>query len=324
MAISSADTVTATLFYFTPPADGSEPYNYITWDPKWGVKQRNWEKEPHEVQIENLRGKEHTVELDTAGFEYHRRAAAHKTFENDEVVQREYYPESIELVKELTGASRVVPFDHTIRRRTNEPEGEAEDTPDKRKPVPLVHIDQTTQSAIARVHRHLPAEDVPKLLAGRFQIINLWRPISHPAYDWPLALCDYRSVDPAHDLVPTKLKYPDRDGETYSVKFNPGYRWKYLRGMEPDEFVLIKCFDSRDDGKTATFTPHTAFEDPTTPKDAPLRESIELRLLVFYDQGTELGSHDPTHLYDYFGLHVDPCGECYVLWYIFVLAGCIW
>ena len=42
-------------------------------------------------------------------------------------------------------------------------------------------------------------------------------------------------------------------------------------------------FDSRDDGATANFTPHTAFEDPTTPEGSPLRESIELRLLVFYD-----------------------------------------
>ena len=37
------------------------------------------------------------------------------------------------------------------------------------------------------------------------------------------------------------------------------------------------------DGSVAILTPHTAFVDPTTPPDAPLRESIELRTLVFYD-----------------------------------------
>lgn len=120
-----------------------------------------------------------------------------------------------------------------------------EDTPSKRQPVPQVHIDQTPTSAAERVKRHLPAEDVPKLLAGRFQIINLWRPISHPAYDWPLALCDYRSVDRAKDLTPTALKYPDRDGETFSVKYNPGHKFKYVRGMEPDELVLIKWYVRR-------------------------------------------------------------------------------
>ena len=42
-------------------------------------------------------------------------------------------------------------------------------------------------------------------------------------------------------------------------------------------------YDSRDDGETAVFTSHTAFEDSSIPEGAPLRESIELRLLVFYD-----------------------------------------
>jgi hypothetical protein len=51
--------------------------------------------------------------------------------------------------------------------------------------------------------------------------------------------------------------------------------------LEVDENV--GSFDSVQDGSVAVFTPHTAFEDPTTPKDARLRESIELRALVFYD-----------------------------------------
>ena len=118
--------------------------------------------------------------------------------------------------------------------------GEFDDTPQKRQPVPRVHVDQTTASAIARVHRHLPPSDVPALLEHRFQIINIWRPISHAAYDWPLALCDYRTVDPEVDLVPMDLIYPDRKGESSAVGYNPNHKWKYLRGMEPEEFVLIK------------------------------------------------------------------------------------
>ena len=108
--------------------------------------------------------------------------------------------------------------------------------------MPRVHVDQTTESATARVHRHLPVSDAPELLKHRFQIINLWRPISHPALDWPLTLCDYRTVDRKKDLEPTTLKYPDRDGETLSVNWNPNHRWKYLKGMQPDEFVLIKWY----------------------------------------------------------------------------------
>ncbi|KAH9941898.1 uncharacterized protein BXZ73DRAFT_98287 [Epithele typhae] len=182
-------------------------------------------------------------------------------------IKAEYYPESIALIKEITGAAQVVPFDHTVRRRNP---AEAESSAEKRQPVPYPHVDQTPASARDRVERHMPAPAVTGLLAKRFQIINLWRPIGRPALDWPLALCDART-------------YADRDGETYSVQYHERYAWKYVRGLTPDEFVLIKCFDSIDDRSVAALTPHTAFEDPTTPKDAPFRESIEVRFLVFYD-----------------------------------------
>ena len=106
--------------------------------------------------------------------------------------------------------------------------------------MPWAHIDQTTSASIARVHRHLPPDEAPERLKRRFQIINLWRPINVPALEWPLALCDYRSVDPKNDVFPVALLYPDREGETFSVKYNPNYKWKYVRGMTPDEIVLIK------------------------------------------------------------------------------------
>ncbi|PCH43517.1 hypothetical protein WOLCODRAFT_144548 [Wolfiporia cocos MD-104 SS10] len=273
-------TVTTELVYYLPPLDGSAPYNDISAGPASGQPQRNWREDRHQVEIENIRGKEDSVTLDTAGFQFFRRAATHKAFTNDAEVEREYYPESIELIKELTGASRAVIFDHTIRRRRPD---ETEDSPQKRQPVPQVHVDQTTASAVARVHRHLPPSDAPALLRRRFQIINLWRPIGKPAYEWPLALCDFRTVDTKADLVPVTLKYADRNGEIMNVKYNPSHKWKYLKNMEPDELVLIKCFDSKTDDGTALCTPHTAFSDPTTPEGAPLRESIEVRFLVFYD-----------------------------------------
>jgi len=272
--------VAGKLVYFVPPADGSKPWSDINTDIQHEEHGRNWTKQEHTLEIENLRGKENSVSLDVNGFQFYKSPSAHRAFNVDADIEKEYYPESIELVKKLTGASRAVVFDHTIRRRRP---GELDNGPTKRQPVPLVHVDQTPQSAAARVHRHTSAEDAPKLLEKRFQIINLWRPIGHPAYDWPLALCDYSSIDYKRDLIPSTLKYPDREGETFSVAFNESHRWNYLRGMTPEEVVLIKCYDSQEDGKTSLLTAHTAFPDPSTPPDAALRESIELRLLVFYD-----------------------------------------
>ncbi|KAF9068388.1 hypothetical protein BDP27DRAFT_822961 [Rhodocollybia butyracea] len=272
-------TVSGKLLYFSPPKDGSRPITRINEDANYSSRY-NWSPDQHIVPIEDVRGKEDSYTLDTAGFQFFQHKSTHTSFSNDEEIEREYYPESGELIKKLTGASKVVLFDHTIRRRRP---GELDSDPSKRQPVSQVHVDQTSQSSHDRVFRHLPKSEAPELVKKRFQIINLWRPISKPAFDWPLTLCDFRSIDRAKDLVPIALIYPDREGETYGVKFNPEHRWKYAKGMTPEEIVLIKCFDSISDGSVSVLTPHTAFEDPSTPEGSPLRESIELRALVFYD-----------------------------------------
>lgn len=151
------------------------------------------------------------------------------------------------------------------------------------------------------MRENLPADEAEAALGKRFQIINLWWPVAHAAYDWPLALCDYGSVNDTEDLIPTDIYFSGRKGEVVAVRWREEHRWKYVRGMRPDEYVMIKwcvcvgvilveccsyvCMDSYDSKAEglSVFTPHTAFEDPTTPKDAPLRESIELRALVFYE-----------------------------------------
>ncbi|KAB5591603.1 hypothetical protein CTheo_4951 [Ceratobasidium theobromae] len=263
------------LNYFNPPADGSKPYQWTIANHPGGGPMRA-------IQVENIRGRESSsaFTLDTSGFEFHRIANQQViSFDDEEEVRTVYYDECVRNIKRITGASRVVIFDHTIRKPR--PSGTPE-TPQTRSPVRLVHVDQTAESAARRVELHLPASDTQTLLSKRFQIINLWRPIENPAWQLPLALCDFTSVAQG-DFVPSTLKYLDRDGETMVVKHNPGHRWKYLAGMTPDEFVLIKCYDSTDDANVATFTPHTAIDDPTTPQGAPDRQSIEIRALVFYD-----------------------------------------
>ncbi|VDB84626.1 unnamed protein product [Peniophora sp. CBMAI 1063] len=274
-------SVTAPLFYFESPKDGSKPFQYtcqfIKENPVEGVRGQNFGRVAKFVEIGNLRGREDSMRLDKNGFQFFHHPAKHMAFDNDQEIRDEYYPESAQLIKETTGAHRVVIFDHTVRRHFAT---ETEDTPSTRQPVSSVHVDQTPASAEARVHRHLPAQDAHSLLAKRFQILNVWRPIHHAAYDFPLALCDHSTVNPYKDLVAIALK---PNGETFGVQYNCAHRWKFVRGLTPEECVVFKCFDSVQDGSVAVFTPHTAFVDPTTPADAARRESIELRALVFYD-----------------------------------------
>src|SRR5262249_31940273 len=117
-----------------------------------------------------------------------------------------------------------------------------------RQPATRVHVDQTVTSGPNRVREHLSGE-ADQLLQGRVQVINLWRPIRGPVRDTPLAMCDGQTVAEG-DLVASDLIYPNRRGETYSVKFNPDHRWIYFPEMTPDEAILLKCYDSATDGRT--------------------------------------------------------------------------
>jgi hypothetical protein len=106
-------TVSTQLSYFTLPADGSKPWVNINADPVTGRHDKNWESAKHLVEIEDLRGKLSAVSLDTNGFQFFLHPAKYTSFTNDEEVRREYYPESIDFLKQTTGASRVVIFDHS-------------------------------------------------------------------------------------------------------------------------------------------------------------------------------------------------------------------
>ncbi|KAG6918618.1 hypothetical protein DXG01_013029 [Tephrocybe rancida] len=214
-------STTGIFHYYLPPLDGSRPYKNIN-----DRNDKNYIRDTHKVIVKNIRGKENAFTLDASGFQYYKHESECKSFSNDEEIKQNYYPESVELVKQLMGASKVVLFDHTVRRHRPE---DPEESPDKR---------QTPGSAVARVYKHIP-EEADQLLEHRFQIINLWRPITHESFDFPLGFCDTRTVKEG-DLMPMTLKFPGGPGETYGVKYNQAHEWVYLRGMAPDEIALFK------------------------------------------------------------------------------------
>ncbi|KAL7817120.1 amino acid permease domain-containing protein [Trichoderma gracile] len=230
----------------------------------------------HQVIIKDVAGEESKYTLDKNGFQIHRHTSVEKDFLDDEQIKAVYYPETEQLLKDVTGASKIFIFDHTIRRTS------ANDNT-SRGPVQRVHIDQSYSAALSRVPYHLP-EQADELLKGRVEIINVWRPIKQILRD-PLAIAEADSVA-EEDLVPVGLIYPTRNGETLSVRYNKNHRWYYKSGLTPEEVILIKCFDSKTDGR-ARRVPHTAFSDASSPADAPARESIEVRALVFHEDDRE-------------------------------------
>lgn len=51
--------------------------------------------------------------------------------------------------------------------------------------------------------------------------------------------------------------------------------------MTMEETLVFRCYESMTDGRVR-YTPHASFDDPTTPQDAPPRESIEIRALALF------------------------------------------
>jgi hypothetical protein len=272
--IGDLPRVEATLNYLAPMAE--RPRNY-TFDPPPGVPRSNSTHEAHKVPIHDARVIASDVSLDREGFAVLNYHSAVKDFWDEDELRRVYYPEVQRVMAEATGASKVFIFDHTLRRRVRGVQDWTREAP--RQPATRVHVDHTAKSGPQRV-RDFFGDEAEELLRGRVQVINLWRPIRGPLQDAPLAVCDAGSVAP-RDLVPSDLVYQHRVGETYGVTYNPDHRWFYVPQMQPDEALLLKCFDSETDGR-ARFAPHTAFDDPTAPADVPPRESIEIRTLVFH------------------------------------------
>jgi hypothetical protein len=266
--------IEATLNYLAPTTE--RPRNF-TFDPPPGVPRSNAAHEARTVSIHDARPLASDISLDREGFAVLHQSSAVQDFWDEEEVRRVYYPEVQRVLAEATGATKVFIFDHTLRRRVRGVADRAPGTP--RQPATRVHVDHTAKSGPQRV-RDFFGDEAAELLRGRVQVINLWRPIRGPLRDAPLAVCDASSVASA-DLVPSDLVYQHRVGETYNVTYNPAHRWFYVPEMQPDEALLLKCYDSATDGR-ARFAPHTAFEDPTAPADVLPRESIEIRTLVFH------------------------------------------
>ena len=123
--------------------------------------------------------------------------------------------------------------------------------------------------------------EIQKLVASGKPLMGICLAIRNPIQADPLTICDSRSVS-TDDFLTAERRYPHRVGETYRMAFNPGHEWYYFPQMRRDEALVFKVFDS-DTTISGRFTPHTSFTDPTSPPDAPARESIEMRALAFFD-----------------------------------------
>ncbi|MDE0150057.1 MAG: CmcJ/NvfI family oxidoreductase [Rhodospirillaceae bacterium] len=246
-----------------------------------GPPEYRFRTEPRSVTIHDVRSESDRLSVEREGFELVRHRTEVDDLYDDEAVAGPYSREVEALLCETTGASRAIAFDHT--RRSDATDGAA--NPDgSRGPARIVHVDYTEASGPVRAADVLGKETVDRILGtgGRIAEVNVWRPIAGPVQRSPLAVADARSVD-RNDLIATEQKFPDRTGEIYMIAHAPEQRWCWVSGMTRDETLLLKGWDSLDDGR-ARFTPHGSFTLPDQDPEAPPRESIETRVYLVFDE----------------------------------------
>lgn len=231
--------------------------------------------DPHKVRITDRRGD--PASLAREGFELvpHRSAVA--DFRDEAEVARVHNREIEGLLLGVTGADRVVVTAKGILRF-------GEGSPDSGKlfnshPARFIHIDISDATARQFADRSRP----DGMTVRRFAHYNVWRVISEPPQDVPLAVCDARSLAP-NDLAFADAVF-DMPGAEWSfegllVRHNPAHRWNYHSGMTRDEALVFKTNDS--DPTAPHHIPHSAFDDPSCPPGVTPRASIEMRAIAYW------------------------------------------
>ena len=192
-----------------------------------------------------------------------------------------YVAELDQLIRNMTGASLVFVSPMLVIRSRDHPqygEGVIADAV-----AGAVHGDRTDRSVWSEVRRALLHYGVETIPEGRLVAYNLWRVLTPPPQDFPLALCDLRSIR-ADDLVRAdSVGNPANGGEIvefYLSVFNPEHRWSYFPDLTRDELLVFQQFDTAARGPSGCL--HTAFQDPSCVAAAATRQSVEARAYVFF------------------------------------------
>ncbi len=246
----------------------------------------NLRLDPRTIRVQNARLRTRPPSLALEGFALIQHESAVSDFSDPHQVARIHGPETECLLLELTNADEVVICAPAVRRSARCSSGPVRVTRlgplyDTR-PVCFVHVDISDSTAARFAQRCRPMGHGRPV--RRHAHYNMWRALSPPPQDLPLALCDSRSVLPS-DLVEADamMDVPGKRESSYAglvVRYNSDHRWSHFPDMNRDEVLVFKTHDS--DPAHPSHVPHTAFADPTCPSEAAPRMSIEMRAIAYW------------------------------------------
>ncbi|WP_298171614.1 CmcJ/NvfI family oxidoreductase [Novosphingobium sp.] len=239
--------------------------------------------------------------LDMHGFVIAKHETAIADFHDKGAVDASYQREVEALVARLTGADKVSTQGWMIRTsgdlssRAQEKVAGYVHSGGIQPPAGEAHVDYnelTGKRAAARVYGQT-FPDGPGY--KRYICFSLWRTFSPGPQDWPLAVCDGRTVSdeetasntlfvvdefPVGDALTAPVEGEDQMIAATIFRHRERHRWWYFSNMAADDVLLFKFQDS--DHAVTWRCPHTAFHDTSLP-DAKIRESIEVRGVAFFE-----------------------------------------
>ncbi|MGH8258962.1 MAG: CmcJ/NvfI family oxidoreductase [Steroidobacteraceae bacterium] len=234
---------------------------------------------PREVPIEDLRHRPAPPSLDIEGFRLYPHRTAVRDFRDRAEIERMHVEEIRELILSVSGADHVIVTGAGILRFGERSRDSG--AHDNSRPARFVHVDVSDSTATAFYARSLP--DAGRRVRRSAQY-NVWRAISAPPQDVPLAVCDARSLA-GEDFIAADAIF-DRDGtvvfsfEALLLRHNSRQRWAFYSDMHRDEALIFKTHDT--DPTCAHCVPHGAFDHPECPADVSPRASIEMRGIAYW------------------------------------------
>lgn len=233
--------------------------------------------DPRPMPIADMRGLATSLDVEGCVLVRHRSDVA--DFADPEQIALIHGGEIEALLKQVTGCDEVVVTPRGILR-FSEKSGKTGSS-DNSHPARFAHVDLSAETGTAFRARTAPAGRT----VTRSAQYNVWRAISGPPQDVPLALCDARTVA-GPELIKADAIFdppggaPEFSFEGYVVAHHPNHRWLWFSDMEPDEVIVFKTSES--DPARAQCIPHVAFDHPSVPADAPPRVSIEMRATCYW------------------------------------------